>query len=182
MGRIQYGVIGCGEHALQTHAIPNKDTAELELAGVYDISSERMANFAAKTGLAVQEFTSREELLGSYVSAVLIGTPDEFHLDDLAAAVRAGKHAFVEKPLAVNLGQLAALQDVLVEVGEKELVVSSCHPRRYDPPYTWLKDNLLGLRERLGEPLQVKFDFRTTSLNVSGNTIEAFCWITPTTR
>jgi len=39
------------------------------------------------------------------------------------------------------------------------LVVTSCHPRRFDPPYVWLKDNLPELVCRYGKPLELKLDF-----------------------
>jgi predicted dehydrogenase len=160
MERIQYGVIGCGEHALKTHALPNKDVAELELAAVYDLSERRADYFADESSTELQKFTDRQEFLQkSTIGAVLIGTPDECHLDDLRASVKAGKHTFVEKPLAVNLAELEALREILDEADEKSLIVSSCHPRRFDPPFMWLKDMLPALREQLGDPLQLKLDF-----------------------
>jgi len=159
MERVQYGVIGCGEHAIQSHVIPNKDVAELELAGVYDLSTARASRFADEVGEATQTFASRRELLASKIGAVVIATPDECHFDDLTATIRAGKHAFVEKPLAVNLAELEALPQVLQEADENGLVVSSCHPRRYDPPFMWLKDQLSTFREQFGHPLQLRFDF-----------------------
>jgi predicted dehydrogenase len=64
----------------------------------------------------------------------------------------------VEKPLAIDPDQLAALPDILEEASENGLIVSSCHPRRYDPPYMWLKDSLPTLREQFGEPMQVRCD------------------------
>lgn len=161
MEKIQYGVIGCGEHALQSHAVPNKDIAELTLAGVFDLSEERMDRFvdALEDTDKIQQFTTREELLSSKIGAVVIGTPDDCHFDDLTAAIQAGKHAFVEKPLAVNPSELEALPDVLKEADQNGLIISSCHPRRYDPPYKWLKNHLPEFRDMLGEPLQVRTDF-----------------------
>ncbi|HSW74610.1 MAG TPA: Gfo/Idh/MocA family oxidoreductase [Candidatus Saccharimonadales bacterium] len=161
MEKIQYGVIGCGEHALQSHAVPNEHIAELALTGVFDLSEERMHRFVSEVGNAntIQRFATREEILNSTNSAVLIGTPDEFHFDDLAAAVQAGKHAFIEKPLAVNATQLETLPDILKTASQNGLIVSSCHPRRYDPPYVWLKNHLPEFRDTLGEPLQIKTDF-----------------------
>lgn len=169
MEKIQYGVIGCGDHALKSHAIPNKNVTKLELNAVYDLSRYRTDDFARKVGGLVRQFFIREEdqtveeirqeLLQSDIDAVLIGTPDECHFDDLRAAVQARKHVFVEKPLAVNTVELEQLPDVLKEAKRNELVISSCHPRRYDPPYLWLKNHLPEFRAALGEPLQVKTDF-----------------------
>lgn len=159
METITYGVIGCGEHALQSHAVPNRDIPELELAAVCDLSADQADQFANEVGGAVQRFTSREAFLRSHIGAVLIGTPDDCHFDDLTATIEAGKHAFVEKPLAVSPSQVEALPEVLRQASEKGLVVSSCHPRHYDPPYMWLEQRLPAFRAAFGEPMQLTFDF-----------------------
>ncbi|PXW93987.1 myo-inositol 2-dehydrogenase/D-chiro-inositol 1-dehydrogenase [Sphaerotilus hippei] len=67
------------------------------------------------------------------VDAVVLVTPTSLHADQTIAALRAGKHVFVEKPLALN-----------VEDCERVLAVAAEHPdrvamvgfvRRFDPSY-----------------------------------------------
>ena len=61
--------------------------------------------------------------------------------------------------MAVNSSEVQGLQKLLGLAASQGLVVSSCHPRRYDPPFMWLKENLSQLKADLGEPLEFKFDF-----------------------
>lgn len=160
MKTIQYGVLGCGEHALQSHAIPNQEIAELELTTACDLSQSQIDCFVDKLGdNTIQTYTDRQAFLGQPIGAVLIGTPDSCHFDDLAAAVDAGKHVFVEKPLVVKPDEIKRLPEVLQQASANGLTVSSCHPRRYDPPFMWLKDQLPDFRSNFGEPLQLRFDF-----------------------
>lgn len=81
------------------------------------------------------------------VQAVGIFTPDRFHRKQLAYAIEEGVHSFTEKPLAVPEGDdvmsgYHALADSLTEAEEKDLIVSTCHPRRFDPPFMFLKENI----------------------------------------
>ncbi len=69
----------------------------------------------------------------------MIGSPDEFHVDQLCAAIVAGKHAFCEKPMWLDRGEMAKAARVFNEANEKKLIISSCHPRRFDPPILKIK-------------------------------------------
>ena len=49
--------------------------------------------------------------------AVVVATPDRFHLPLAAAALRAGKHVLVEKPLAPNVADAQILADLAESSG-----------------------------------------------------------------
>jgi predicted dehydrogenase len=51
------------------------------------------------------------------VHAVFIATPHDVHAEQAVAALRGGKHVFVEKPLAIDAGQLAAFEDAIDDLG-----------------------------------------------------------------
>lgn len=160
METIHYGIIGSGSHALQSHAAPAQKLDGFTLASLCDVSETSMQNFTGAYGEELETFTDRRQFLAdSAISAVLIATPDEAHYDDMTAALDAGKHTFVEKPVAVTVAEVSQLKDELETASSAGLVVSSCHPRRFDPPFTWLKDSLPGLQEELGNPVHFSFDF-----------------------
>jgi predicted dehydrogenase len=156
---MKYGILGCGKHALYSHAIPGKEIKELELVALCDISIEQLSSFENAYGRKLVKFTDKNEFLASGINAVLIGTPDEFHYQDLVLTVKAGLHTFVEKPLGVTSGEINGLEKLLDYAFSKGIVVSSCHPRRYDPPFMWLKNNLPRFTDELGLPLDFRFDF-----------------------
>ena len=72
-------------------------------------------------------------LVDSTIDAVVLVTPTSMHADQAVAALKAGKHVFVEKPLALN-----------VDDCERVLAVAQAHPdlvamvgfvRRFDTSY-----------------------------------------------
>jgi predicted dehydrogenase len=159
MEKIKYGILGCGKHALVSHAIPSKDLGNLELIAVYDISDKQLDYFENAYGKKLNKFKDKDEFLHSGIDAVFIGTPDEFHFGNLQEAINENKHVFVEKPLITKVREVKGLKEVLEVADEKSIIVSSCHPRRYDPPFLWLKSNLGTIIEKLGNPLSFSFDF-----------------------
>ncbi|MBI5064863.1 Gfo/Idh/MocA family oxidoreductase [Candidatus Woesearchaeota archaeon] len=159
MEKIKLGIIGCGRHALQSHAIPCKTDSGLELVSICDVSKQSLAKFEAEFGKDLEKFTSESDFLLSGINAVLIGSPDEFHLTSLRQALENGKHVFVEKPLATKTTELNELKHLLDYASKKNLIVSSCHLRRFDPPYIWLKENMKNFQANLGKIVSFHFDF-----------------------
>lgn len=159
MKKIKYGIAGCGGHALRAHALPGKNIPELELVGVFDVNPGHLAHLCKEFGGGLTSYGGIEHLLASDIDAMLIASPDEFHIRQLKLALEAGKHVLVEKPLAVNGSDLEELKSLLVMADERKLVVTTCHLRRFDPPFIWLKRNLPDFQESLGGILKFDFDF-----------------------
>jgi predicted dehydrogenase len=84
------------------------DRAELRcVADVYDVQRGRARDFL---GVKPEEVVAVEEALSRRdVDAVLIGTPDHLHLAQTLAAIKAGKHVYLEKPTTHNLDEGAKL-------------------------------------------------------------------------
>jgi predicted dehydrogenase len=160
--KIRYAVIGCGEHALRAHAVPALAIPEYELVALCDPSEHQSWNFQEALGLqgGVSRYRTLALLLGrDDIDAVVIASPDRFHAETLFHAVFAGKHVLCEKPLADNAHGLDTVRTTVARAGEKGLVVSSCHPRRLDPPFLWLRANLARLAEEHGPVVELDFDF-----------------------
>jgi predicted dehydrogenase len=71
------------------------------------------------------------------VDAVAIATPVSTHFDLAAAALRAGKHVFVEKPLAASSSEGEELGAMAAELG---LVLMPGHTFLYSPPVVKIKE------------------------------------------
>ncbi|MDA1001707.1 MAG: Gfo/Idh/MocA family oxidoreductase [bacterium] len=77
-------------------------SGRVEIAGGLSRSGEKKAAFSEKYGGAPLQ--SYEEILASdSVDAVVLTTPNSLHVSQAAAAARAGKHIFVEKPMALSV-------------------------------------------------------------------------------
>jgi dihydrodiol dehydrogenase / D-xylose 1-dehydrogenase (NADP) len=85
------------------------------LAAVASRSPEKSRAFADRHG-ADKALTSYEALMNDpSVDIVYVATPHPFHLEQAAAALRAGKHVLVEKPACVSSGDFAALSRLAKE-------------------------------------------------------------------
>src|SRR6185369_15290685 len=80
---------------------------------------------------------SWEELVDhESIDVVLVSTPTAMHFEHASAALRAGKHVMVEKPMALDLAQSREL----IELAEKHhRVLSVFHNRRWDVDYLTVK-------------------------------------------
>lgn len=152
--------VGLGDHAVRAHLAHLKTFSDCELAGVFDPDVASIRAAENSQGVNLHRYTTYQDLLAdASVQALVISSPDRFHLDQLTAGVQAGKHVFCEKPLCTRDQDVDSLRGALAIAEKKGLVVTSCHPRRFDPPYLWLKENLGALQEKLGAPLSLSLDF-----------------------
>lgn len=156
---IKYGILGCGEHALRAHALPGKDIESLKLQALCDVDVVNMQKLREAYGSDIPLYADQGSFFASNIHAVVIATPDAFHIANLRSAIRANLHILVEKPLASDGKQLEGLSALFDEALERRLIISSCHPRRFDPPFVWAKSNLPGLIEDFGQVIHFAFDF-----------------------
>jgi UDP-N-acetyl-2-amino-2-deoxyglucuronate dehydrogenase len=121
MERLKTAVIGCGKVA-QIHAEVLKGIAESELVAVCGRDAGKARAFADRHG--VRAFTSVEEMVAAGVQAVVVATPHPAHAEVTIAAIRAGAHAIVEKPLASSLEDCDAMLDAARAAGKKLAMIS----------------------------------------------------------
>jgi predicted dehydrogenase len=108
-----------------------------EVAYVCDLRRDRLEGIARRYP-AVRLTTSLAEVLRDpHVDAVAIATPVSTHHKLASAALHAGKHAFVEKPLAASSAEAA---DLIATAEEAGLVVMPGHTFLYSPPVNMIRD------------------------------------------
>jgi len=90
--------------------------------------------------------TRQEALAGS--AAAIIASPSAQHASDLQAAIEAGLHVFIEKPLAHSL---EGIDEVLRNAATKDLVVFAALNQRFNPAVTAARELLSA--GRIGRPL-----------------------------
>jgi predicted dehydrogenase len=119
--RIGIGLIGCGNrgiHALMKEALQFREQTNSEFRAVCDIwrqHRQQAVDYATKAqGSAPQPLAAYRELLAlKDIDAVIIATPDHQHATMLTDAIRAGKDAYVEKPLAMDMRELLLAVDTV---------------------------------------------------------------------
>ncbi|MCL4795555.1 MAG: Gfo/Idh/MocA family oxidoreductase [Bryobacteraceae bacterium] len=154
--RIRVANIGCGRRQLLRDLMTVKDSAQITVTAVCDTWKQKLdaavaqvKEFAGNTPAATPRYL--EAMNRSDVDAVVIGTPDHQHCTMLVDAIKAGKHVYVEKPLAMNMEELIRAYDA---VKASDRVVQIGTQMRSYPQANGLKQFLA--QKRLGGLLKVE--------------------------
>jgi predicted dehydrogenase len=138
---LRVGVAGAG-HFGRYHALKVAASARAQLSGIYDPDLERAKTIGWEAG--AQEMGFPELLAVS--DAVIIAAPAEAHFELASAALTAGKHVLVEKPIAATLAQADELGRLARQGG---LVLQVGHLERFSGAYQ-------ALAGRIGQPLYIE--------------------------
>ncbi len=133
-------------HAKAAQILPN-----VELAAVVNHRPESMAAFATEFHIRRQYPTVEALLQEGGVDAISINTPNYLHAPQTIAALEAGVHVMVEKPMAMN----ATEAEAMVAAGDRSgalLMVAHCW--RFDEEVLWLKEQVNG--GRIGSVVRTK--------------------------
>jgi predicted dehydrogenase len=126
---IRVGVIGYGYWG--PNLVRNfSDVADCEVASVCDRSPERRALAGRRHPSVVTTADAEDLIRDPGVDAVVIATPVSSHFELAMRALAAGKHVWVEKPLALNASQASRLVEQADRV-DKRLIVD--HTFAYTP-------------------------------------------------
>jgi predicted dehydrogenase len=112
---VRVGVIGCGTIAYWGHLRSLQRLKGTALAAAADPAPAARARAARMVHGPIYE--RAEDLLQSDVDAVIISTPPRTHAELTIAAARAGKHVYVEKPLATTADDAREVMDVVARSG-----------------------------------------------------------------
>jgi len=117
-------VIGAGNYARAT-LLPALARTKARLAAVADINGVAAAHAARKykAGRAVSDY--RKILSDPAVQAVFVLVGHHLHAKFVCECLEAGKHVFVEKPLAINEGQLNWVRSLKLAFSDAENAVAS---------------------------------------------------------
>lgn len=124
MSKLKIGVAGAGVFG-NNHAKKVRGNPRAELVGIFDIHLERACALATEHG--VQGYDDLNLLLAN-CDALVVATPASAHGGVARAALNAGKHCLVEKPLAATIECAAILCDI---AEEKKLILQAGHQERY---------------------------------------------------
>ena len=118
---LRLGILGVG-HFGRFHALKAAANPAIHLIGLHDASFDRVAQIAGEVGASA---LSPDAVIAT-ADAVIIAAPTRFHYALAEQALAAGRHVFVEKPIAASLDQadkliaLAAQQGRVLQVGHIE--------------------------------------------------------------
>ena len=114
---VTLGVIGAGLFANATLLPAIKKNRQIKLIGIASASGLHAQHAAKKFDFAYAASSDDEIINDPNVNTVAILTRHDTHADLVVKALQAGKHVFVEKPLALNGDQLSAISEALTADG-----------------------------------------------------------------
>ncbi len=134
MAKLRVAVVGIGwwsdvlaDAALRSDAI--------DIAACYTRSDDKRAAFAAKYGCRAA--ASYEEILADRdIEAVINTTPNSVHLATTRMAAAAGKHVFLDKPIANTVAEGREIARVCAAAG---VVLALGYQRRRESHFRWIK-------------------------------------------
>ena len=127
--RITLGLIGAGDHGINRNLKRFLAEADAQIVAVCDVDSERReaarrlvdahtAKAAGETYKGASAHNDFREILDRKdVDAVMVATPDHWHVLASVMAARAGKDVMCEKPLSVNVLEGRVLADTMAKHG-----------------------------------------------------------------
>ena len=138
--RVRVGVVGFSDRfrsSLLPAFLEHSKEMNFEFVAVSDIWDRRRAEGQAevgkRTGKTVEAVRNNDELYARKdVDAVMIATADFQHAQHGVEAVRAGRDAYVEKPMAHTMGDAKAIRQAVKETGK---IVQMGTQRRSSPVY-----------------------------------------------
>jgi predicted dehydrogenase len=150
-GTVKLGVLGAGLFANSVLLPAIKKAGGIELVGIASSGGLHAQHAGKKFGFAYASSEDDAIINDANINTVAILTRHNTHGDLVVKALKAGKHVFVEKPLAINSDQLSAIS--------KQLKTDNCpliavgFNRRFAP----LAQSLSSFLSRRTEPMHIHY-------------------------
>jgi predicted dehydrogenase len=111
---------------------------KLQVVACFTRSADKRAAFAAKYNCRAAG--SYEEILAdSTIEAIINTTPNTVHLETTQAAAQAGKHVFLDKPIANTVREGQAIAEACGKAG---VVLALGYQRRRESHFRWIKSEI----------------------------------------
>ncbi len=133
MEQIRVGIVGCGEVTQIMH-LPslNQLNRQFKVTALCDVSEHVLQAVGDQWQVPKRYLDYHELVLQADVDAVLIANPDAFHAEVALAAIGAGKHVLIEKPMCITLAEA----DAIIAAEQRAGVIAQVgFMRRYAPAF-----------------------------------------------
>ena len=144
---IRVGLVGCGGRGTGAARDAVQAAEGVEIVAMGDLFDDRLKKSKEQLKEHISEalkvtqdtsfvgFDAYQKVIDSDVDYVILATPPGFRPLHMQAAVDAGKHLFIEKPVAVDTAGIRQVMAVAEEAQAKGLAIVAGTQRRHDPQY-----------------------------------------------
>lgn len=157
------GFIGAGNYAAGV-LVPAFARTGARLKAIASATGASGVHVGRKSGVEVATTDAEALLSDPEINALVVTTRHDSHARWVTAALNAGKHVFVEKPLALERAQLREIEEQYGQLASKPIVMVGFN-RRWAP----MVQEMRGLVARLKQPVAL-------SMTVNAGAIDASHW------
>jgi len=162
-GKLRVGLIGCGGRGSGAAIDCCNSSPDIEITALGDLFGDRVdgakKNLSGKLGdkykvtdeTCFAGWDNYQKVLATDCDMVILATPPGFRPQHFDAAINAGKHVFMEKPVAVDAAGVRLVIAASELATQKKLGVVAGTQRRHQPPYVECLQRVLD--GAIGEPL-----------------------------
>ena len=131
---VSVGLLGSGNRGPYVAGLMQKNTSA-RVAALCDVLPEKMERAKAAIGVeSPKTYRDFRDLLASDIDAVIIATPVYLHAEHFEAAVKAGKHIYIEKPAAADVEGCKRVMR-WADSADRKLNITFGFQRRYGQVY-----------------------------------------------
>jgi predicted dehydrogenase len=127
---VRIALIGMGWWGKKMLSVLGAAPDDIKVVRAVEPNTESVRALCAERGVTLSADYAAA-LSDPHVEAVVLATPHSLHGEQIEAAVRAGKHVFCEKPLALTKAGAEKAVKLCADAG---LVLGMGHERRFEPP------------------------------------------------
>lgn len=128
--KIGISLVGAGNYATATLLPPLRDDRRVEFRSLLTASGRTAASVAKQFGFR-SSAAGLDEILDHNTDAVVIASRHDTHATYVCQSLAAGKHVFVEKPLALSMEELVKVESAVNAAPDVQLMVG--FNRRFAP-------------------------------------------------
>ncbi|HUS07585.1 MAG TPA: Gfo/Idh/MocA family oxidoreductase [Bryobacteraceae bacterium] len=138
---IKIGLIGAGSRGTYTGSTIAKDP-RAKIVAICDVVDEQISKAKTKIGAPdAKAYKNIQDVLASDVDAVMIATPVYLHPDHFEAAVKSGKHIYMEKPAGLDVAGCKRVMKA-ADGADRKINITFGFQQRYGGVYVKAKQML----------------------------------------
>lgn len=146
LSQLRIGIIGCGGRGTGAAANALEASGDAVIHAMGDVFADRLAGSRSwlsgrgERAIVPDErcfvgFDAYEKVIAEDIDIVILATPPHFRPMHMAAAVAAGKHVFMEKPVAVDPAGIRTVLAAGAEAKRRGLSIVAGTQRRHERVY-----------------------------------------------
>ncbi len=120
--KARIGVVGVGWWSCVNH-IPALQASDIaDCVAICDLDTDRLAQVAAHFGIPAQYTDVTEMVRAEKLDGVIVATPHVAHRGPAVAALEAGAHVMIEKPMATSAADARAIEEAAIRNGRQVMI------------------------------------------------------------